>query len=75
MILYYLLLERLTFQVFDIPELKVTVYTPLPETDTPRKVEQLLEQWYLRVGQESHPSQALHHLPQTQRLAQDTVEW
>ncbi|HKF37801.1 MAG TPA: hypothetical protein VKB35_12980 [Ktedonobacteraceae bacterium] len=72
----YLVFERLTFQVFDTPELKVTVYTPLEEADTPRKVEQLLEQWYQQEGLGSpspHPPQAVHHLPQTQRSGQDTV--
>ncbi|GCF11560.1 helix-turn-helix transcriptional regulator [Dictyobacter arantiisoli] len=69
----HLIFERLTFQVFDTPDLKVTVYTPLEEADTPRKVEQLLEQWYLRVGQEPHPPQAVHHLTQTQQSGQDTV--
>ncbi len=71
----YLLFERLTFQVFDTPDLKVTVYTPLEKADTPRKVEQLLEQWYQHEGQESHPPQAVHHFPQTQRSEQDTVGW
>ncbi|GHO79911.1 hypothetical protein KSD_76820 [Ktedonobacter sp. SOSP1-85] len=71
----HLVFERLTFQVFDTPDLKVTVYTPLEEADTPRKVEQLLEQWYLRVGQEPQTPQAVHHLPQTQRSGQDTVGW
>jgi transcriptional regulator with XRE-family HTH domain len=47
----YLIFERLTFQVFDTPDLKVTVYTPLEDADTPRKVVQLLEQWYQREGQ------------------------
>ena len=69
----YLLFERLTFQVFDTPDLKVTVYTPLEEADTPRKLEQLLEQWYQHEGQGPHPPQAVHHLPQTQRSGQDTV--
>jgi hypothetical protein len=69
----YLVFERLTFQVFDTPDLKVTVYTPLPEADTPRKVEQLLEQWYQQEGQGPHPPQAVHHLPQTQRSGQDMV--
>jgi transcriptional regulator with XRE-family HTH domain len=69
----YLLFERLTFQVFDTPDLKVTVYTPLPEADTPRKVEQLLEQWYQQEGQGPHPPQAVHHLPQIQRSGQDMV--
>jgi len=69
----YLLFERLTFQVFDTPDLKVTVYTPLEEADTPRKVVQLLEQWYQHEGQGPHPPQAVHHLLQTQRPGQDTV--
>ena len=63
----YLLFERLTFQVFDTPDLKVTVYTPLEEADTPRKVVQLLEQWYQQEGQGPHPPQAVHHLLQQQR--------
>lgn len=71
----YLLFERLTFQVLDTPDLKVTVYTPLQEADTPRKVEQLLEQWYQQEGQGPHPPQAVHHLPQTRRAGQDTVGW
>lgn len=71
----YLLFERLTFQVFDTPDLKVTVYTPLEEADTPRKVEQLLEQWYQHEGQGPHPPQAVHHLPQAQQSGQDTVGW
>lgn len=37
--------ERLTFQLFDTPELKVIVFTPLEDADTPRKLEQLLEEW------------------------------
>jgi transcriptional regulator with XRE-family HTH domain len=72
----YLVFERLTFQVFDTPDLKVTVYTPLEEADTPRKVEQLLEQWYRHEWQgppSPHPPQAVHHLPQAQRSGQDTV--
>lgn len=71
----YLVFERLTFQVFDTPDLKITVYTPLEEADTPRKVEQLLEQWYQQEGQEPHPSQSVHHLTQTRRSGQDTVGW
>jgi MmyB-like transcription regulator ligand binding domain/Helix-turn-helix domain len=70
----YLRFERLTFQVFDTPDLKVTVYTPLEEADTPRKVAQLLEQWYQQEGRGPHPPQAAHHFPQTQRSGQDTVE-
>jgi len=69
----YLVFERLTFQVFDTPDLKVTVYTPLEETDTPRKLEQLLEQWYQHEGQGTRTPKAVHHLPQTQRSGQDTV--
>lgn len=46
-----LVFERLTFQTFDTPDLKVTVYTPVEETDTPRKVEKLLRQWYQDKGQ------------------------
>lgn len=71
----YLLFERLTFQVFDTPDLKVTVYTPLEEADTPRKLEQLLDQWYQHEGQGPHPPQAVHSLPQAQRSGQDTVGW
>ena len=69
----HLLFERLTFQVFDTPDLKVTVYTPLEETDTPRKLEQLLDQWYQREGQASHTPQAVHTRTQTQPSGQDTV--
>ncbi len=69
----YLTLERLTFQVFDTPDLKITVYTPLEETDTPRKLEQLLAQWYQHEGQGPHTPQALPNLPQAQRSEQDTV--
>ena len=69
-----LVFERLTFQVFDTPDLKVTVYTPLEEADTPHKVEQLLERWYQHERQGPHPPQAVYHLPQTQRSGQDTVE-
>src|ERR1041384_4746036 len=46
--------ERLTFQVFDTPDLKVSVYTALDEADTPRKMQQLLDLWYQQVGQ-GHP--------------------
>jgi transcriptional regulator with XRE-family HTH domain len=37
-----LMFEHLTFQVFDVPDLKVNVYTPLNEADTPAKLSQLL---------------------------------
>ena len=40
----YLTFERLTFQVFDAPDLKVVVYTPLSETDTPAKLAQLIQE-------------------------------
>jgi transcriptional regulator with XRE-family HTH domain len=69
----YLLFERLTFQVFDTPDLKVTVYTPLQEADTPHKLEQLLEQWYQHQGMEPRPPETVHHLPQTPRSGPDTV--
>ncbi|MBA3943498.1 MAG: helix-turn-helix domain-containing protein [Herpetosiphonaceae bacterium] len=70
----YLLFERLTFQVFDTPDLKVTVYTPLEEADTPRKMEQLRDQWYQHEGQGPHPPKAVYELTQTQISGQDTVE-
>ncbi len=63
----YLMFERLTFQVFDTPDLKVTVYTPLEEADTPRKVEQLLDQWY------QHERQAVHTPSRTRQSEQDSV--
>jgi transcriptional regulator with XRE-family HTH domain len=69
----YLLFERLTFQIFDTPDLKVTVYTPLEEADTPRKLEQLLDQWYQHEGQGPRTPKAVHHLPQTPQSGQDTV--
>lgn len=40
----YLMFEHLTFQVFDTPDLKVTVYTPSDEADTPTKLSQLLHE-------------------------------
>lgn len=70
----YLVFERLTFQVFDTPDLKVIVYTPMEEADTPRKMEQLLDQWYQREGQRPHLPQGVHYLQQEQRSGQDTVE-
>jgi hypothetical protein len=36
--------EHLTFEVFDAPDLKVNVYTPLDEADTPAKLSQLLSE-------------------------------
>ena len=69
----YLLFERLTFQVFDTPDIKVTVYTPLEEADTPRKLERLLKQWYQHEGQGPHFPQAAHYLPQAQYSGQETT--
>ncbi|GHO41938.1 helix-turn-helix transcriptional regulator [Ktedonospora formicarum] len=69
----YLVFERLTFQVLDTPDFKTTVYTPLDEADTPRKLEHLLEQWYQQEGQKPHTPKAALGLPQVQRLEQDTV--
>ncbi len=66
----YLVFERLTFQVFDTPDLKITVYTPLEDVDTPRKVEQLLAQWYQHEGQRPRTPEVTHPLTQAQR---DTV--
>ncbi len=40
----YLTFEHLTFQVFDALDLKVNVYTPLDEADTPAKLSQLLSE-------------------------------
>jgi transcriptional regulator with XRE-family HTH domain len=37
-----LMFEHLTFQVFDAPDLKVNVYTPLDAAETPAKLAQLL---------------------------------
>lgn len=39
-----LLLEHLTFQVDDAPDLKVTVYTPTNEADTLNKLQRLLQE-------------------------------
>jgi hypothetical protein len=58
--------ERLSFQFFDTPDLKVTVFTPLAGTDTPRKLDYLLEQWYRRENQ----ARATHS---AQLSEQDTV--
>ncbi len=69
----YLMFERLTFQVFDTPDLKVTVYTPLEEADTSRKMEQLLDQWYQHEGRRPFTPQAVNSLLQAQRSEQDTV--
>ncbi|HTK08319.1 MAG TPA: helix-turn-helix domain-containing protein [Ktedonobacteraceae bacterium] len=69
----HLQFERLTFQVFDAPDLKVTVYTPLEGTDTQRKLEQLLEQWYQSERQEPRTLKTVYHLPQVQQSEQDTV--
>jgi transcriptional regulator with XRE-family HTH domain len=69
----YLVFERLTFQVFDTPNLKVTVYTPLEEAGTSRKMEQLLKQWYQHSEQGPHPPHAAHSLSWDPQVRQDTV--
>lgn len=40
----YLLFEHTTLQVPTLPELKIMIYTPLPETDTLEKLQQLMDQ-------------------------------
>ena len=40
----YLVFEHLSFQVFDAPDLNVSVYTPLDVADTPAKISQLLSE-------------------------------
>jgi transcriptional regulator with XRE-family HTH domain len=40
----YLMFEHITFQVFDTPDLMVSVYTPLDEADTPAKISRLLSE-------------------------------
>lgn len=69
----YLYFERLTFQVFDAPDLKITVYTPVEGTDTARKVEVLLDRWYQGEGQGTSTSQVIHIPPQVRQLPQDSV--
>lgn len=41
----YLFFERLVFQMYDTPDLKVIVYTPTHEDDTPAKIRRLLASW------------------------------
>ena len=36
--------EQTTLQVPNQPELKIMIYTPLPETDTLEKLQQLMDQ-------------------------------
>jgi hypothetical protein len=36
--------EHTTLQVPTMPELKIMIYTPLPETDTLEKLQQLMDQ-------------------------------
>lgn len=67
----YLSFERLTFQVFDTPDLKVTVYTPLEETDTPRKLKHLLDQWYRHEGHAT--PKEINSRIQRRRWEHDTV--
>ena len=40
----HLLFEHTTLQVPTMPELKIMIYTPLPETDTLEKLQQLMDQ-------------------------------
>ena len=69
----YLMFERLTFQVSDAPDLKITVYTPLEEADTPRNVDLLLDQWYQHERQALHTPKAVPTLSQTWQPEQDSV--
>ena len=39
-----LMFEHLTFQVLDASDLKMNVYTPLDETETPAKISRLLSE-------------------------------
>jgi hypothetical protein len=39
-----LMFEHTTLQVPTMPELKIMIYTPLPETDTLEKLQQLMDQ-------------------------------
>jgi transcriptional regulator with XRE-family HTH domain len=68
-----LVFEHLAFQVFDAPNLKVTVYTPLEETNTPRKLRQLLDQQCHHKEQELQASKAARNLTQIQQPGQDSV--
>jgi phage/plasmid-associated DNA primase len=70
----YLVFERLTFQVLDTPDFKVTVYTPSEEAGTPRKLEQLLAQWHQHKGQGSQAPKTAHNRTQAQQSEQDTVQ-
>lgn len=70
----HLIFERMTFQVFDTPDLKVTVYTPLEEEETPRKLHQLLEQWYEQEGRGQSAPKDVHHLAPAQVSGHDSVE-
>jgi transcriptional regulator with XRE-family HTH domain len=67
--------EYLAFQMFDAPDLKVTVYTPLKETDTPRKMDRLLDQWYQHEGQGLQTPATVRNLTptQAQQSGQDAV--
>jgi hypothetical protein len=38
-----LMFEHTTLQVPTMPELKIMIYTPLPETDTLEKLQQLMD--------------------------------
>lgn len=69
----YLQFERLTFQVFDTPELKITVYTPLAGTDAPQKMQQLLNAWYQRKNRGQTAPKPEYRFAQAQPPEQDTV--
>ncbi len=69
----YLLFERLTFQVFDTPDLKITVYTPVEDTDTPRKLEQLLDQWYQHEERGHSNPKEVHSRIQALQAGHDTI--
>jgi transcriptional regulator with XRE-family HTH domain len=71
----HLMFEHLAFQVFDAPELKVTVYTPLEEADTPRKLDRLLNlnQWCYNEKQGCQLSETARKFTRAQRSEQDSV--
>jgi transcriptional regulator with XRE-family HTH domain len=44
--------DRLTFQILDAPDLRVSIYTASEQTETAQKLSQLLKQWKAQEGQE-----------------------
>ena len=68
-----LLFDRLTFQVFDAPDLKVTVYTASEETDTAQKLSQMLNQWKCQKRQEIQMSEAVHQFAPAEHAERDSV--